>query len=339
VRAKPVAGKDKPEQALPEGTGTSRRRLPRGTDEDEKALPEGVEEVAAAAPQVTEAAPLAAKKQAAEAQPKTAQPVYSKPVSEWDILAEPEDTSKLYEQEGQSSMYAQSQIQESATSNKKAAAKGQRPMTKRESIQAARGKVCFWHNWRKAYGICATCRRPFCYEDSIEYSGSLYCLEDIRGAESNYVERAYIKYNNLSMFSAFLFMITFLLFVYFSNAQLINVVQQTMTSGTSALVTALGGEYGYVLWDFVIAAAGFLVGIMVVTQMRVGFVAGIFDGLLAMAIFAYSFFLTGTLYIGAMGAVYFVAMIVLAYSRVSYRTETSNMDYMSLATDMSLPTY
>ena len=62
----------------------------------------------------------------------------------------------------------------------------EKPLTKKESVDAAKGQSCFWHSWRPAYGICAVCKKPYCYEDIVEYGGSLYCLAHC-GSSSTFI--------------------------------------------------------------------------------------------------------------------------------------------------------
>jgi hypothetical protein len=202
-------------------------------------------------------------------------------------------------------------------------------LTKKESRDAAVGKVCFWHNWRNAYGVCTKCRRAFCYEDIVEYGNSLYCLEDIGKAESNYNETVYTKYNNLSLFAAFLFILAFGLFLYFANNQLFYILTYAQRMGSPAFIFSIGSSYVYQLFDFIITIAGLFVGIMIIVQLKGLFVFGAVDGLFAIAAFTYSFFITGTPYVAAISVMYFVALLVLTYSRAAYRVEAENLDYLA----------
>jgi hypothetical protein len=207
----------------------------------------------------------------------------------------------------------------------------EKPITKKESRNEARGQFCLWHNWRPAYGICAICKRPYCYEDMVEYGGSLYCLEDITSAESAYKETVYMKYNRFSLVSAGLFILAFVLFAYFASGQISHIASYTMQNGLERAISGLGTDELYTVWGVIIAFAGFVVGLMVMLQLPEGFVVGIIDSLIAVALFTYNFLNTGTAYLGIVSALYFAAMVVLAYSRSAYQMEAENLDYLASA--------
>jgi hypothetical protein len=202
-------------------------------------------------------------------------------------------------------------------------------LTKNESRQAAAGKVCFWHNWRNAYGICTICKKAFCYEDIVEYGNSMYCLEDIGQAEAGYSETVYTNYNNLSLVSALLFILAFVVFLYLANTQISYLLTYAVQNGIPGFVFSIAPSYIYVLWGLIISLAGVLVALIIMLRLRSAFAFGMIDGIFAIAIFTYGFFLTNTLYMGAISAMYFVAMVNLTYSRTAYRMEAENLDYLA----------
>jgi hypothetical protein len=190
-----------------------------------------------------------------------------------------------------------------------------------------KGKFCEWHPWRPAYAICDYCHRPFCYEDTVELGKNYYCLEDIDQVSETYHEELYTKYNSVSLVAAGLFMLAFAVFVYFAGGQLIYIVGYAGTVGLPKFISTLNYSYGIALLGFVLTALSFVVAVLVVVRPNKGFVIGLLTGLSNIALFSYQFLNSGTFYMALISVMTFTALVLLAYSKVSYEAPEQSPYY------------
>ncbi len=94
------------------------------------------------------------------------------------------------------------------------------PRGRADSRIKARDLFCALHPFRHAYAVCTYCHRPFCFEDIIEYQKGYYCVEDIDRVESQRTERLTYEYSSANLITAFIMIGAFVLFLYYTNAQL-----------------------------------------------------------------------------------------------------------------------
>lgn len=194
-------------------------------------------------------------------------------------------------------------------------------------LEDARGKSCEWHPWRSAYAICDYCHRPFCYEDIIESGRGYYCLEDIDKVSETYSEELYARYSSMSFISAGMFMLVFVMFIYFASGQLVYILGYARLVGLPSFLSNLNYSYGSALLGFVLTALGLIAAVFIFIQSKRGFIFGLLTGLASTALFSYQFLDSGTIYMALISVIAFVALILLAYSKVSYEIPEQSLYY------------
>lgn len=196
------------------------------------------------------------------------------------------------------------------------ATKGQaQTRTEADSIAAAKNMFCTWHPWRPAYAVCNWCHRAFCFEDTTEYNGALYCLEDIDKVSAGMVAKTGSEYNNISILASTLMFVTFLAFLYFDNAQLGYIVGFANSVGFLNFVSAITESYGFALIEAVTTFFALVAAILILAQSRKGYFIGLGSGLVNVALFSYQYLSTSTLYLLVISILAFASLITLAYSR------------------------
>jgi hypothetical protein len=199
------------------------------------------------------------------------------------------------------------------------------------SREAARGNRCVWHPWREAYAICAYCHRPFCFEDTIEFSKDYYCLEDIDSISQTYKEKVGASSNTTGTVSGILLMLAFLAFLYFANGQVFYVWQYVAHEGLPFFVTHINYSYAFALIEMTLMVMAFLTAFMIFLQSTKRFFTGSLICILLVALFSYRYTSTGTLYLGIVDALVFVAFVMLLYSRAATSTSSGNDELLSTA--------
>ena len=184
--------------------------------------------------------------------------------------------------------------------------------------ESAKGKFCEWHPWRPAYAVCDYCHRPFCYEDTVESGKGYYCLGDIDKVSKGYAQELYASYSSMSFISAGLFMLAFVAFVYFASGQLVYILKTVISSGLPVFLANLNYSYGSALLGLVVTAAGIISAMLIVIQSNKGFAVGLGAGLAETALFSYQFLSSGLLYMAMISAIGLAALVLLAYSKISY---------------------
>ncbi|MDE1869260.1 MAG: hypothetical protein KGH60_04850 [Candidatus Micrarchaeota archaeon] len=187
-----------------------------------------------------------------------------------------------------------------------------------ESIAAAKNQFCAWHPWRPAYAVCSYCHRPFCYEDTTEYNGALYCLEDIDKVSAGIVEKTGLEYNNISIVASTLMFVTFLAFMYFANAQLGYIVGFANSVGFIRFVSGLTLSYGLALLGAITTFFTIIAAILILAQSRKGYYIGLGAGFVNVALFSYQYLNTSTLYLLVISILAFASLVTLAYSRSAF---------------------
>ncbi|MGI0133918.1 MAG: hypothetical protein ACREBW_03050, partial [Candidatus Micrarchaeaceae archaeon] len=195
-----------------------------------------------------------------------------------------------------------------------------------ESIASAKGLFCTWHPWRPAYAVCGYCHRPFCFEDTTEYNGSLYCLEDIDKVSAGRVEETGMEYNNISIVASTLMFATFLAFMYFANAQLGYIIGYANSIGFFRFIGTITASYGLALLGAITTFFTLISAILILTQSRKGYYIGLAAGFANVALFSYQFLNTSTVYLLAISILSFASLVTLAYSRSMF--EQKEMPYL-----------
>lgn len=200
------------------------------------------------------------------------------------------------------------------------------------SREAAKGHRCVWHPWREAYVICAYCHRPFCFEDTIEFSKDYYCLEDIDSVSQTYKEKVGTSGNTAGTFAGILLMLSFLVFLYFANAQVFYVWQYVAHESLPFIVMHINYSYAFALLDMLAMLLAFITALMIFLQSRKRFFTGSAVCIFSVALFSYQYTNTGTLYLGVVNALIFLAFFMLIYSNATVAESTGNDDIASSTT-------
>ncbi len=195
--------------------------------------------------------------------------------------------------------------------------------TEEQSRDAAKGKSCVWHPWRPAYALCNYCNRPFCYEDIIEYKNNYYCLEDIDKVSTGAGVETTVRYNRLSMLSALLFIIAFVVFVFSAIGQVAYITNYANKIGFFSFIAQLNYAYTSALLGFFLALFSIIAGILIFVHSDKGFMVGSLVGAFSTILFSYSYISSGAVYTIAISLVSFAALVLLLLSRETYEAEES----------------
>ena len=195
--------------------------------------------------------------------------------------------------------------------------------TEEQSRDAAKGKSCVWHPWRPAYALCNYCNRPFCYEDIIEYKNNYYCLEDIDKVSTGAGVETTVRYNRLSMLSALLFIIAFIVFVSSAIGQVAYITNYANKIGFFSFIAQLNYAYTSALLGFFLALFSIIAGILIFVHSDKGFMVGSLVGAFSTILFSYSYISSGAVYTIAISLVSFAALVLLLLSRETYEAEES----------------
>jgi len=183
-----------------------------------------------------------------------------------------------------------------------------------ESREAARNRICTWHPWRPAYAVCEYCHRPFCFEDIVEHNRHFYCLEDVdKVAEIS--PETMVAYGKLSFASASLFLVSFILFVLFANAEVAAVINYANKIGFFAFVSRMSFEDVYAVFGPILAFLELVASVVIFARSRTGIITGIIIGGISITVFTYQFLNTGQLYALAIDALTVAAIFTLLHGR------------------------
>ncbi len=200
-------------------------------------------------------------------------------------------------------------------------------LTKTELKALARGKKCFWHPWRAAYSLCSECKRPFCYEDIIEYNNQNFCLEDAALGATEHKVNAEFKYGSTLGISGILFLCAFAVFVYFARAQALYLVKYIYSVGLPSFMFAAQSRYLLLLFEIVLIALTLPAAAVILLRSERTYYFSAAVGLATFVLFCYLYLNSGTLYLILIGALSLGAVVVLAFSKGAYASFANVMDY------------
>lgn len=186
------------------------------------------------------------------------------------------------------------------------------------SREAARKRSCIWHPWREAYAICTYCHRPFCFEDTVEFNRSFYCLEDIDNVSSNFRERISESGNTIKMLAGVILIFAFLTYFYFSNAQILSVLQSLATQGLPYSIFHINASYAFALLESLLIVLALINGLLLFGRSTRGVYSAFLICLSTVALFTYQYTSTGTFYLGLVAGMVFISLMILLYSRTTY---------------------
>ena len=201
-----------------------------------------------------------------------------------------------------------------------------KPMSGKESIEEAKGRVCTNHPWRGAYAVCEFCRRPFCYADMIEYGKHFYCLEDIDKATSGAV-REKAQVNIFTRAAGVVFIIDSLLLLYFTLPQLEFIGISATKLSSSALLAAIGGNYSIPLLNALLSVMGILAAILlfISEDQRAIYLAGLVAAVVLIGV-SYEYLNSYLYYTLLVSVIALVEIMLLTFGRVSSVTTSYSTD-------------
>jgi hypothetical protein len=186
-----------------------------------------------------------------------------------------------------------------------------------ESRKIAARMNCDIHPWRTAYAICDYCKRPFCYEDIMEYNGAYYCLEDIDKVSHEMRQSMEVKYTRLSFLSALCFLMVLIVFIYFQGSSLLSLASTLHKSGLQAINLGAGLYNVILIIALLLSLMSFSSGIMVMLSSRNSFKMSAVSGIAIVILFSYLYLNTLAILYGVIAALSFIGLVSLAYSKVS----------------------
>jgi hypothetical protein len=189
-------------------------------------------------------------------------------------------------------------------------------LSARISKEKARGKMCVWHPWREAYAMCTYCNRPFCFEDTVEFNNSYYCLEDIDNVTSKYERKLTTLESGMSTLAGILLIISVLVFFYFAYGQAASVIKSISNSGIQAFMGSANSNF-FIFLEIIFVILGFASAIMVFLQSSKGMYLGIFSCLAMVILFSYQLLTQGTIYYGILDAIVFVSFVMFVQSKAT----------------------
>ena len=197
--------------------------------------------------------------------------------------------------------------------------------TEVQSRDAAKGLSCVWHPWRPAFAMCNYCNRPFCYEDIIEYKNNYYCLEDIDKVSTGAAVETSVKYNNLSMLSALLFIISFVVFIFAASGEVVFITHYANEVGFFTFLADINYTYAAALLGLFLSLFSIVAGILIFIHSGKSFAVGTTVGAFNVLLFSYSYISSREIYAVVISAISFVALLLLLLSREAYETEETLM--------------
>ncbi len=211
--------------------------------------------------------------------------------------------------------------------NKGPASEGETYNTFGNTGAAGNSKYCFNHPWRYAYATCEICKKPFCFEDLVEYKHKYYCTSDIDTVSKTVYETNFIEYTSLSYVSVISFFMTFFIFAYYANGGIISLVgkiigKQILLQGLLNMTyILLAGSCVFVFLQ-VVTAFLVLIGLKKSYTMSIGI------SILSILLFTYIYLNSNAsyyIYIIATTFIAFITILISAkmYKRVDIKNENS----------------
>jgi hypothetical protein len=246
-----------------------------------------------------------------EAQPK----VEAKPKAKKDDYTQ--DPGSIYYKQGEDypdpmSFYKEAVVQGgSSQSDTKIVPKG-----RADSKDKAKGHYCIAHPFRRAYAICNYCHRPFCFEDIIEYQKEYYCIEDIDRVTAHYTDTLTNEYSASSLLTAFILIGTFLLFLYYSNGQLVYLITFIFENPLGFL-NSINLSYSLILSSLAVMVLTVVGAGYILLGSKQGHVIAAVVSILAVMLFVYQYIGSFTIYQGVIAGFEFAAFLAAVNSASS----------------------
>ena len=119
----------------------------------------------------------------------------------------------------------------------------------------------------------------------------------------------------------------FLVFIYYASGQIVYILNYVFVIGLQSFVANINYSYGIALLGLALTTIDFAAAVLVFIQSDKGFAFGLLAGLSSTALFSYQFLNSSTLYMAFISMITFVALILLAYSKISYEVPEKSPYY------------
>ncbi len=194
----------------------------------------------------------------------------------------------------------------------------ERKRSAKEMRRIAEHMSCENHPWRKAYAICDYCKRAFCYEDIVEHNGVYYCIDDIGNIPKSVLNAGMVKYSKLSYISAASLVLIAAVYVYFFNPQIAAMLAALKAAGAAKFAAKFTLAEGLLIVEGALALISIVTSILVLISAKRSFMATTVTQIATIGIFSYQYIVTLNIAYSVVAVLSFVALITLAYSRISY---------------------
>lgn len=181
-------------------------------------------------------------------------------------------------------------------------------------IDGAAGRTCVWHPWRAAYAICRYCKRPFCFEDTIEFNADYYCLEDIDKVSHASTRTTVQKSSNVSTIAGILLLASFLLFFFFTSSQIIQTLYYTSRVGLLYIMQQGQISYIVTLAETFAVLLCIMAALLVLMQTENSQRFAVATCFITVAVFSYVYTNSGSSYSLMVSILAFAAFSTLLYS-------------------------
>jgi hypothetical protein len=183
-------------------------------------------------------------------------------------------------------------------------------MTKKESIEAAKGLKCISHPWRDAYAICNYCKMPFCYADISEYNNSYYCLQDLSKAEGAFPVNPPETNTSIIKISSIAFIISAFVLLFYIYPQVSFIISKTNIFNIS-IISNLGFSYGISILNILFIILSFISGILIfVSPVKNTAMVQIIVSIIIITL-AYEYLITNISYVIIAEGFFFMTLIIL----------------------------
>lgn len=183
---------------------------------------------------------------------------------------------------------------------------------------------CINHPWRKAFAQCEVCKLPYCFVDIIEHKGKYYCLQDIDSVlkyEKPGERRAGV--NGISLFASVLVLANSIILAYFTYPQIQFLANNVSKQGFVNFILTLNPLYYSSTTNTAIILLGVIAALAVTRKSELFFSFGFGITFASLFIIVYEYLSNYVYYLLGSSALLIVAVVVIAYSRMSSFNEAN----------------
>ena len=125
--------------------------------------------------------------------------------------------------------------------------------------------ACTNHPWRPSYALCSYCGRPFCYADTMNFHGKIYCIEDIDQAARIQLQTSEPPTSFLYL-TSLLFASCAVMLVYLIYQPAIYVLGEFVHAGLSLALLGLINRYLFITLEMLIVVLNFVAAVLIIRR-------------------------------------------------------------------------